>query len=332
MVRILLGLAHEPRTARQLRRRRLHLKYLPEGVDPFALPRKWALIAGFCMLVAAAALDYWTSYEWSLGSLYLVAILTVSWNCGLGWGLAFAAVSSAIQVILGIAQGTPYLKAIYFYQAQGNVLLEYAVAVVLTSQLRRLFERERHTARIDHLTGVKNRQGFHEVLESEVSRHLRNGSSFCLAYIDCDDFKGVNDRFGHSEGDRLLEAVGHVTAASVRRSDTVGRIGGDEFAVIFPETSQSEMLAIEIKLRDALDTITRPRPWWSVTFSMGFATFRTMPASADAAMAFVDQLMYRAKRSGKAHTVTSAFDEAAPHTEGGGVVALHSVPKTGRRT
>jgi diguanylate cyclase (GGDEF)-like protein len=309
-----------------MKRSRFHVKYHPEGVDPFALPRRWALVVGFCMFTAAAALDYATPYQLSLGSLYLFAILAVSWNCGMAWGLAFTALSMGCQIALGIAQGHPFLKDLYFFQSQANVLLEYAVAVVLTSQLRRLFERERQTARIDHLTGVKNRQGFHEVLESEVARHLRNGASFCLAYIDVDDFKGVNDRFGHSEGDRLLEAVGHVTAASVRRSDTVGRIGGDEFAVLFPETNQAEALAIEGKLREALHTITRPRPWWSVTFSMGVATFKSMPSSADAAMSFVDQLMYRAKRSGKAHTITAVFEGTALHAESGGIVALRRIP------
>ena len=306
-------------------RSRFHVKYRPPGVDPFALPRRWALAIGFCVFLAAAALDYATSYEVSLGSLYLLAILAVSWNCGMAWGMTFVAMSLGWQTALGIAQGHQYLKDVYFYQAQANLLLEFSLAVVLTAQLRRLLERERQTARIDHLTGVKNRQGFHEVLESEVARHLRNGASFCLAYIDVDEFKGVNDRFGHSEGDRLLEAVGHVTAASVRRSDTVGRIGGDEFAVLFPETNQAEALAIEAKLREALDTITRPRPWWSVTFSMGFATFKTMPSSADAAMAFVDQVMYRAKRSGKAHTTSAVFDEAQ-RTDGGGIVALRRIP------
>lgn len=307
-------------------RPRFHVKYLSQEADPFAVPRRWALCLGFSLLISAAALDYATPYELSLGSLYLFAILAVSWNCGMAWGFLFTVLALGCQIALGIWKGHPYLKPMYFYQAQLNSLLEFGVAVVLTSQLRRLFERERQTARIDHLTGVKNRQGFHEVLESEVSRHLRNGASFCLAYIDVDDFKGVNDRFGHSEGDRLLEAVGHVAAASVRRSDTVGRIGGDELAVLFPETNQSEALAIEAKLREALTTITRPRPWWSVTFSMGVATFKTMPSSADAAMTFVDQLMYRAKRSGKAHTISAVFDESALHTEAGGIVAFRRIP------
>jgi diguanylate cyclase (GGDEF)-like protein len=294
----------------------------------FDLPRRPALLLSFCMLLAAAALDYITSYDVSLAALYLFAILTVSWNRGIVWGMIFVVLSIGCQIGMGLAQGHPYSQVSYFYQSQANLFFEYCVAVFLTSQLRSLFERERQTARIDLLTGVKNRQGFHEVLESEISRHLRNGASFCLAYVDCDNFKSVNDRFGHGEGDRLLEAVGHVTAASVRRSDTVGRLGGDEFAILFPETNQAEALAIEAKLREALETITRPRPWWAVTFSIGIATFKSMPSSADAAMGYVDQLMYRAKRSGKSHTISAVFDDAAIVAEGAGVVALRRIPES----
>jgi diguanylate cyclase (GGDEF)-like protein len=282
----------------------------PSRLNMFALSRGVALALGTCMLLGAAIVDYATTAEISLSAFYLFAILTVTWNCGVTWGTVFAAIALAFQIALGLLQGHPYSSNVYFFYAQGNVLFEYSVAVFLTTQLRRLFERERHTARVDMLTGVRNRQGFHEVLESEIERHARKGASFCLAYIDVDDFKGVNDRYGHAEGDRLLEAVGHVTAKSIRRSDTVGRLGGDEFAVLFPDTNQAEALAIEYKLRAALTTITQPRPWWSVSFSVGIATFVSMPRSADAAMAYVDQLMYRAKRAGKSTTVSGVYDDA----------------------
>jgi diguanylate cyclase (GGDEF)-like protein len=298
----------------------------------FDLPRREALLLSFGMLVGAAAIDYATSYEVSLAALYLFAILTVSWNRGILWGLIFVLLSLGCQITMGLVQGHPYSKVSYFYQSQANLFFEYCVAVFLTSQLRSLFERERQTARIDLLTGVRNRQGFHEVLESEIARHLRNKASFCLAYVDCDNFKAVNDRFGHGEGDRLLEAVGHVTAASVRRSDTVGRLGGDEFAILFPETDQAEALAIEAKLREALNTITRPRPWWAVTFSIGIATFEVMPPSADAAMGFVDQLMYRAKKSGKAHTISAVFDDSVVAAEGAGGIALRRIPEGNEST
>ncbi len=302
------------------------MKKLSARLNIFDLPRGPALAVSLCMLLGAAALDYFISYEVSLAAVYLFGILTISWNRGIVWGLIFAVLAVACQMAMGLMQGNPYSTRSYYFQAQANLFFEYCVAVFLTSQLRSLFERERQTARIDLLTGVRNRQGFHEVLESEISRHMRNDASFCLAYVDCDNFKAVNDRFGHGEGDRLLEAVGHVSAASVRRSDTVGRLGGDEFAILFPETNQDEALAIEAKLRRALDTITRPRPWWAVTFSIGIATFKTMPASADEAMAYVDQLMYRAKRSGKAHTISGVFGDSALVTEGGGVVAFRRIP------
>jgi diguanylate cyclase (GGDEF)-like protein len=296
------------------------MKKLSTGLNVFDLPRRPALVMSLCMLLAAVAIDYATSNEVSLAALYLFAILTASWNCGIVWGVTFAILALGCQIAMGLVQGNPYSARSFFFQSQANLFFGYCVAVFLTTQLRSLFEREHRTARIDLLTDVKNRQGFNEVLESEISRHLRNGASFCLAYVDCDNFKGVNDRFGHAEGDRLLEAVGHITSASVRRSDTVGRLGGDEFAVIFPETNQAEALAIEAKLRKALDKRTRPRPWWAVTFSIGIATFKTMPASADAAMAFVDQLMYRAKRSGKAHTISAVFDDTVIAAGGAGVV------------
>jgi diguanylate cyclase (GGDEF)-like protein len=301
------------------------MKKLSPGLNVFDLPPGQALVLSLCLLLGAAAIDYGTSDEVSLAALYLFAILTASWNRGIVWGLIFAVLALGCQIAMGLQQGHPYSTRSHFFQSQANLFFEYCVAVFLTSQLRRLFERERLTARVDLLTGVKNRQGFHEVLESEIARHLRNGSSFCLAYVDCDNFKGVNDRFGHAEGDRLLEAVGHIAGASVRRSDTVGRLGGDEFAIIFPETSQAEALAIEAKLRKALDKMTRPRPWWAVTFSIGIATFKTMPASADAAMAFVDQLMYRAKKAGKAQTISATFDDVAVATEATGGAALRRI-------
>ena len=303
------------------------MKKLSTGLNVFDLPRRPALAMSFCMLLAAVALDYVTSNEVSLAALYLFAILTASWNCGIVWGVIFAILALGGQIAMGMVQGHPYSTRSFFFQAQANLFFGYCVAVFLTTQLRSLFEREHRTARIDLLTDVKNRQGFNEVLESEISRHLRNGASFCLAYVDCDNFKGVNDRFGHAEGDRLLEAVGHITSASVRRSDTVGRLGGDEFAIIFPETNQAEALAIEAKLRKALDKMTRPRPWWAVTFSIGIATFKTMPGSADAAMAFVDQLMYRAKRSGKAHTISAVFDDTVIAAAGADVVESRRRPE-----
>ena len=92
---------------------------------------------------------------------------------------------------------------------------------------------------------------------------------------------------------------------------------------------EAEALAIEYKLRSALTTITQPRPWWSVSFSVGIATFLSMPRSADTAMAYVDQLMYRAKRAGKSTTVSGVYDDATFAADSTGTDAFRRQARDG---
>ncbi|MGB8508599.1 MAG: diguanylate cyclase, partial [Pyrinomonadaceae bacterium] len=89
----------------------------------------------------------------------------------------------------------------------------------------------------DHLTGLANRRRFERQLEREVARAARYGHPFCLLLLDIDNFKEVNDKAGHDAGDEALRLVGNCIQASTRGIDTGARIGGDEFAVILPETS-----------------------------------------------------------------------------------------------
>ena len=134
---------------------------------------------------------------------------------------------------------------------------------------------------------------------------------FCVALLDCDGFKAVNDRFGHAEGDLLLKAIARTTLATVRRSDIVSRLGGDRFTVLFPETTAAQGLVAISKLHDALNIVVGER--WDVTFSVGQAIFQELPPSAEAAMGFADALMYRAKRAGKNSAVAAEF---VAHHEG----------------
>src|ERR1700693_2778213 len=200
----------------------------------FRLKRRDAMFFGTALFVAVAVLDRATSNALSLAAFYLFPILLVAWNCGRGWGLVFAVGSVATALAQAMLHGTPYTKPIYLYIAYANVLLEYVIAVLLTGMLRKLYNQERFTARIDALTGVRNRKGFQEALANEIARHERKGITFCLAYIDCDNFKQVNDNHGHAEGDRLLKAMADVAVETLRRSDTVGRIGGEVVAVVLP--------------------------------------------------------------------------------------------------
>jgi diguanylate cyclase (GGDEF)-like protein len=279
-------------------------------MNVFRLRRRDAMLLGTALFVAVAVLDRATSNALSLAAFYLFPILIVAWNCGRAWGLVFAVASVGAEVAQATLLESPNLKPLHLYIAYANVLLEYLIVVVLTHMLRSLYEQERFTARIDALTGARNRKGFQEALTGEIVRHERKGIAFCLAYIDCDNFKQVNDNFGHSEGDRLLKAIAEVSLETLRRSDTIGRIGGDEFAIILPETGRTEALFVVDKLQHKLGMVTRSRQW-RVSFSIGVAVFDKSPGNATAAMEFADRLMYTAKKMSKGFTVWNAFGDPA---------------------
>jgi len=276
----------------------------------FRLKRRDAMLLGTALFVAVAIFDWATANALSLSAFYLFPILLVAWNCGRGWGLLFAVAAVATAIAQGSLLEPRYHKPIQVYIGHASVLLEYLIAVLLTGMLRKLYNQERLTARIDALTGARNRKGFQEALANEIARHERKGITFCLAYIDCDNFKQVNDNHGHAEGDRVLKAIADVAIDTLRRSDTVGRIGGDEFAVILPETGRTEALFVVDKLQHKLRAVTRVRQW-GVSFSIGVAVFDKSPGAATAAMEFADRLMYTAKRSSKGLTVWNSFGDPA---------------------
>lgn len=276
----------------------------------YRLDPSLAIVAAALALAAIIAIDYATSTELTLGTLYLLPILLVGWNCGFAWGLAFLGVSLAAQIVMGLMQGYPFSSPVYFAVAIANRSVTYLVALVLTWRLRVFYDRERRFARIDHLTGIVNRRGFQEVLERELRRHARSSRPLCIAYFDCDDFKSVNDRGGHAEGDRLLRTVAQTLAANVRASDVVGRVGGDEFAILFPETDGEALQPAIDKLRAALAELCA-RDGWPVTFSMGVTTFHSPMPGAEAAVAAADMVMYRAKAGGKNQVAYSRFPDAS---------------------
>lgn len=279
-------------------------------MDLFRLKSRDALLLGAVLFFAVALLDRATSSALSLAAFYLFPILLIAWNCGRAWGVVFAVASVAAEVAQASLQESPYLKPMHLSIAYANVLLEYLIVVLLTGMLHKLYEQERFTARIDALTGARNRKGFQETLAGEIARHQRKGITFCLAYIDCDHFKQINDNYGHAEGDRLLKAIAEVSIETLRRSDAVGRIGGDEFAIILPETGRTEALFVVDKLQHKLRMITRARRW-PVSFSIGVAVFDKAPQSATSAMEFADRLMYTAKKTSKGFTVWNAFGDPA---------------------
>jgi diguanylate cyclase (GGDEF)-like protein len=289
---------------------------MPRGstrVNFYVLGTPTALALGFALYVLIVIMDYLTTYELTLSPFYQFVILVVTWNCGLVWGLVFCMLSFGAPLIIGDFEGSPYSQQIYFYIDNANRLVSYLVALGLTAQLKAQHEHERDSARQDYLTGLANQKGFYEGFTIEIARHRREKKPLSIAYLDCDNFKDVNDRFGHKEGDRLLEIIARTLKANLRKTDLIGRLGGDEFAVVLSNTGKAHAIEAVDKLSAALNSAMSDRGWL-VTFSVGLGIFQNVPESEDEMISFTDKLMYRVKSSGKNDILT---DEYA----GGGAVA-----------
>jgi diguanylate cyclase (GGDEF)-like protein len=160
-------------------------------------------------------------------------------------------------------------------------------------------------AMLDPLTGVANRRGFERALGVELERSTRHGHPCALVIVDLDDFKAVNDRHGHGVGDDVLVMLAERLSDSVRSADTVARLGGEEFALLLPETSLSGALAVAERARSAFAASglkLKGGESLTVTASFGAADF---PASPDrtSLMRDADLALYTAKRLGKNQVV-----------------------------
>jgi diguanylate cyclase (GGDEF)-like protein len=176
----------------------------------------------------------------------------------------------------------------------------------------RLHRRVEREATTDGLTELPNRRQFEDALATEIGRIERFGGSLSLIYADLDDFKLVNDRYGHQAGDDVLRAFAEILRQSVREIDVPARYGGEEFAVLLPQTdvAGAERLAERIRTELAAKPIeTRFSAPLQVTASFGVSSFPEEP-SKSALFAAADQALYRAKRSGKNCVVSAG--EASP--------------------
>lgn len=164
--------------------------------------------------------------------------------------------------------------------------------------MRVKLELEERLADTDFLTGVNNSRSFYEHVESERVRAGRYGRPFTIAYIDIDNFKVINDTYGHDAGDQALQEVARAIQENVRQSDVIGRLGGDEFAGLFPEAGFEASRAILQNLMPILTGAMKHHNWL-VTFSIGAVTFMKPMDTVRDMIKQVDGLMYRVKKLGK---------------------------------
>jgi diguanylate cyclase (GGDEF)-like protein len=144
----------------------------------------------------------------------------------------------------------------------------FLVVTALILKLKKSISQEEILARTDFLTGAANPRAFYELAQMEIDRSRRYKRTITLAYFDIDNFKLINDTLGHHVGSDLLARVVEVTKQSLRSTDLIARVGGDEFAIMLPETNLEQARIVITKLQEKLQEEMDFEDW-SVTFSIG---------------------------------------------------------------
>ena len=156
---------------------------------------------------------------------------------------------------------------------------------------------------IDALTGIKNRKAYDEKIEELVSLYKRYGVTFSIAILDADDFKEINDNYGHSFGDKVLKNITNVLKSSVRSDDMLFRIGGEEFIIIFPNTNLENSKQVIENIRENITQKLNSDNDVKVTVSIGL-TEMSHQESKDSIFKKVDRLLYLSKNNGKNRTTS----------------------------
>lgn len=224
--------------------------------------------------------------------------------------LASMAISLAIVAVVHLAIGIPLTAVPVVLSLLCPLLLAPSMSLHSFSLLLKLdeaHERLRRVSDIDDLTGAYNRRHFMACLRAEAERATRGGPVYCVALIDVDDFKGVNDCHGHLAGDEVLRTLAQACVSQMRSTDVFARFGGEEFAVLLTMTDLAQARPWLERLRERVAALRLEEfgDRVAVTVSIGVAAAgddsadSSAAARVESALRRADEALYRAKREGK---------------------------------
>jgi diguanylate cyclase (GGDEF)-like protein len=261
-------------------------------------PKVNIVMLGIGLVLLLGLADWWTGTEMALTIFYLLPIYVVTWFTGLHAGILVALLSAVVWLAADLLAGQAYshpLTPFWNTAAQAGIFL---IATGLLAELKLKREQHEQATHIDLLTKVANRRHFYQLAAMELARAHRHRQPLTIVYLNVDDFKGINERFGHHIGDLLLSMVASTIQRHLRRTDIVARIGNDEFAILMPETAQPAAEEVTTRLRAVLLDLMRAQRW-PVTFSIGVLTFLTPPESVEMMVRSTDALIRSVRAGGR---------------------------------
>lgn len=261
-------------------------------------------VAGLFFVAVFLVLVYAVIVAWKRGSSYSSIFL-------LGWSpWFFGSVYGTLYPALGRGLGAWTLNAELASSTWTAIVISFALSY-RTRHLRREHDHLRWLSETDPLTGLLNRRSLDNRLETLLEESKRSDFPLSLVFLDIDHFKVINDTYGHSAGDEVLRYCGQVLAKNIRRTDVLGRYGGEEFILVLPGSTSENARRVAELLRHSVATqpIKLGDQVASVTISVGFAQWLGDQETAQQLIERADQAMYRAKSAGR-NRIVGADDPA----------------------
>ena len=278
-------------------------KRMPQDFIVFLSNQRKSLLVviGLVALMLIGVGDWFASgslLEFSV--FFVLPVSYFAWFLDRRAGLVVSVLSAASIIIINLKSPVHIINNRAAYWNGLIWLAFFSLVTFLVADLKALHMRERELARVDDLTRVATRVALYEFAGIQINLARRSSSPMTLAYLDLDSFKEINDRQGHATGDKVLVMVAQIMRKSIRDTDLVARMGGDEFALILPNTGRDAAKKVLEKLLKLLTRSMRQHRW-AVTFSAGAVTFLTPPENIHEMIKRADKAMYSVKQAGKNH-------------------------------
>ena len=256
------------------------------------------VMAGLILTGVIGVIRYITGPELALSLFYLFPIAFVTWHVGRWAGILMSAASTISWLVADLMMLNSFSSPMIPYLNETLRLVVFLIVTEMINRLRISIDDHREIARTDHLTGVANRRAFFDLANLELHKARRYETPISVLYLDIDNFKHINDHFGHHMGDRVLCSVARTIKNEIRAIDVTARFGGDEFGILLSETGAESAALVAGKIEAKLKQLVQ-QCGWPVTFSAGVVTFEMLPASVEEMIAAADSQMYLAKQHGK---------------------------------
>jgi diguanylate cyclase (GGDEF)-like protein len=272
--------------------------------------RRWALLVLSLLGVVVIGLaNYFVeaAVRIDLWALLIVPISVVAWTYSLRFSLAFASFLGIVGTVSnGIAERFTVASA------TGEVVLlvaSFLFAAVVVSYLAATLTRQTHLASFDALTETVNTTSFDEIVGRELARGKRYDRPTTVAFLDVDNFKKINDAHGHQVGDDALQCVATAMRQQVCGTDTVGRLGGDEFGILLPEASEQAARVVLDRIQTRVRELAAENIW-PISVSIGATTVAgaRSDVTVDEVIKHADDVMYRVKSATKDGVLIEAFE------------------------